>query len=78
MDFRVAADGTTSGGADGCMDFNDADNAGLADCLENSGIADVYAPFCERVSFADFLVIAGEALAVRTSMAWPPGVNKWA
>jgi hypothetical protein len=70
MDFRIAVDGTTSGGADGCIDFADADNTGLADCLEASGIADVYQNHCTTVSLADFIVIAGEAVAARTSGAW--------
>ena len=42
MDFRIAADGTTSGGSDGCINFADADNTGLADCLENSGLIGVF------------------------------------
>lgn len=42
MDYRVAADGSSTGGSDGCMYFADGDNTGLADCLEDSGLADVY------------------------------------
>jgi len=33
MDFRINADGTTSGGMDGCINFNDGDNAGLQSCI---------------------------------------------
>ena len=33
MDFRYNADGSTSGGSDGCINFNDPDNAGLRECL---------------------------------------------
>ena len=46
MDFRVDSDGVTSGGSDGCIDFADADNTGLADCLEATTLADVYANHC--------------------------------
>jgi hypothetical protein len=42
MDYRVAADGTKSGGADGCIIFADGDNTGLADCLEDSGLVSVF------------------------------------
>lgn len=78
MDYRIANDGTTSGGSDGCIDFDDDDNKGLADCLENSGLAAVYDQFCDTVSFADFLVIAGESVTVRTSAAWPTSGDRWA
>ena len=33
MDFRINQDNTTSGGMDGCINFNDGDNAGLRECL---------------------------------------------
>jgi hypothetical protein len=42
MDYRVAADGTESGGSDGCIIFADGDNTGLADCLEDSGLVSVF------------------------------------
>lgn len=77
MDFRVGSDGVTTGGSDGCIDFADADNTGLADCLESSTLADVYSNHCTTVSLADFLVIAGEAVMARTSFAWPQGDDKW-
>lgn len=39
MDFRVnEADGSSTGGADGCVNFADADNAGLAGCLTDSAV----------------------------------------
>jgi hypothetical protein len=41
MDFRVNS-GVSSGGADGCMAFSDADNTGLPTCLTNSGLADTF------------------------------------
>ena len=33
MDYRINQDGTSSGGMDGCINFNDGDNAGLLGCL---------------------------------------------
>jgi hypothetical protein len=42
MDFRINADNTTTGGMDGCINFNDGDNAGLQQCLQASGVAAVY------------------------------------
>jgi hypothetical protein len=38
MDYRLNADGTTSGGSDGCVNFNDADNAGLEACITATNI----------------------------------------
>ena len=42
MDYRIDADGSTSGGSDGCIDFADSDNTGLADCLEDSDLVSVF------------------------------------
>merc|ERR1719330_577362 len=72
MDF---ADGL--GGADGCVDFDDADNTGLADCLYagsefGTSIHDAYAQHCSDVSLADFLVISAEVLMEKLS---PDGVS---
>lgn len=67
MDFRTGSNGSTSGGSDGCINFADEDNTGLADCLANSGLPEVYANYCTTVSLADFLVIAGEAVMGRTA-----------
>lgn len=78
MDFRIGEDGTTSGGSDGCIDFGHSDNNGLADCLERSGIQNIYQDFCDTVSLADFLVIAGESATVRASDAWPSDGDIWA
>ena len=44
MDYRV---NTNRGGSDGCINFNDADNTGLAECLSNSGITNVYSLYCD-------------------------------
>jgi len=59
------------GGADACLDMNDADNAGLAACLHTSNehgvsLAPAYHQHCSDVSLADFLVIAGEAVMTLT------------
>jgi len=63
-DFMDYKDGV--GGADGCVDMTDADNAGLAQCLYQGefgvSIADAYADFCTSISLADFLVVAAEAV----------------
>ena len=67
MDFRTGSGSSTSGGSDGCINFADEDNTGLADCLENSGLPEIFADYCDSVSLADFLVIAGEAVMGRTA-----------
>jgi hypothetical protein len=64
MDFRT---GAGRGGSDGCIDFSEADNAGLEHCLEEFKIADVFAKHCGTISLADFIVVAGEAVMARTS-----------
>lgn len=66
MDFRDN-NGVLSGGADGCVNFNDADNMGLEACLVASNIQSVYETFCYEVSLADFVVISAEALMTRTA-----------
>lgn len=61
MDFR---DG--EGGSDGCVDLQDEDNNGLAQCLYEGefgiSVADAFAPWCTQISLADFLVIAAESV----------------
>ena len=66
MDYREVS-GVASGGSDGCINFADGDNTGLADCLESSGLPAVFEDYCTSVSLADFLVIAGEAVMGRTA-----------
>lgn len=60
MDFK----GDT-GGSDGCLDLQDPDNAGLAECLYEGefgvSILQAYQEHCTKVSLADFIVIAGES-----------------
>lgn len=50
------------GGSDGCVNFEDEDNKGLPTCLMKSGIDNVFAEHCDKVSMADFMVIAAEAI----------------
>ncbi len=80
MDFRVddwaayaSTGGGTLGGVDACLAFDDADNRGLSSCLASGGtsLAQAYAQVCDRVSLADFAVIAAEGLmaAVATNPA---------
>jgi len=63
-DFMDYKDG--EGGADGCLDFHDADNAGLAECIYTGehgvSLADSYKDFCTEISLADFFVISAEAV----------------
>jgi len=63
----------STGGSDGCVDFDDEDNAGLKPSLCGAGefwkgatLNEVYKEFCGTVSYADFLVIASEAVMIRT------------
>lgn len=65
MDFRRNGNQFT-GGADGCVNFKDKDNAGLEECLRSSNLNQVYGLFCNKVSFADFVVLAAEALMIKT------------
>lgn len=67
MDFRMNADNTTSGGSDGCVLFDDPDNAGLKECIAATNVASVYDNHCDAVSLADFIVIASEAVISRTA-----------
>ena len=65
MDYN----GDDFGGSDGCVDFEDPDNKGLKPCLvEGEGgvhLNDVFKKYHKEVSFADFLVIAAEAVMTR-------------
>jgi len=61
------------GGSDGCLDLNDGDNRGLC-CMQKLSTAyndaNIFnnAKVCERVSLADFIVIAGEAVMEKTKV----------
>merc|ERR1719409_2383713 len=81
MDFRYIfeknKDGTDSrkvinktGGSDGCINFNDKDNKGLVQCIQQTGITKAYDEHCDVVSLADFIVIAAEATMARTSKSF--------
>lgn len=72
MDFRRATTkgGDSSGGSDGCVNFLDPDNAGLGPCLKKSGIQTVYGKHCGKVSLADFIVIAAEAVVARMATGY--------
>jgi len=70
MDFRYGADGKMTGGSDGCINFNDPDNAGLPNCIREFDVATAYESVCDRVSLADFVVIAGEAVMARTATSY--------
>ena len=67
MDFRIHPDGSTTGGSDACLNFDDPDNKGLVECLTQFELPSAYKPVCNRVSLADFIVIAGEAVMGRTA-----------
>lgn len=54
-------------GSDGCLDFQNPINVGLADCIRSTGIVAVYETRCDEVSLADFIVIAAEAMMYRLS-----------
>jgi len=63
-DFMDFADGR--GGSDGCLDMQDKHNGGLHACLFEGefgmSINTAYQQFCTRISLADFMVLAGEAV----------------
>ena len=70
MDFRrdknkkggFIVDGPGTGGSDGCVNFLDADNTGLEGCLRWTGIESIYSEWCDKISLADFMVLAAEAV----------------
>lgn len=51
-----------SGGSDGCVNFEDGDNAGLASCLAWTGLNKIYENWCDKLSLADFMVLSAEAV----------------
>lgn len=58
------------GGSDGCVNFDDPDNAGLARCIITTKIEQAYQQHCDVVSLADFIVIAAEAVMGRTATGY--------
>jgi len=55
MDYRFGT--TNTGGSDGCLNFNDADNKGLPECLTSNNAAVQYSNHCTTISLADYVVI---------------------
>jgi len=66
MDYRDVG-GVMSGGSDGCVNLYDDDNKGLDTCLDDTDIQAVYDDYCDKVSLADFIVIAAESVTARTA-----------
>ena len=64
MDYRTD---TGLGGSDGCINFNDEDNHGIVSCVQKFGLVEAYETYCDQVSLADWMVIAGEAVMGRTA-----------
>ena len=70
MDFRrekwpngkTVKNGSGTGGSDGCVNFLDSDNTGLESCLRWTGIESIYSEWCDKISLADFMVLAAEAV----------------
>jgi len=52
------------GGSDACLDLKEPDNNGLARCVVNGdfgvSVYDMYKEFCDKISLADFIVMAAE------------------
>jgi len=71
-DFMDFAGGV--GGADACTNMQEADNAGLKQCLSEGefgfSLKDLYSGFCHKVSLADFLVVSAEAVMAITRERW--------
>ena len=76
MDFRKHASGQWTGGSDGCINFNDGDNKGLKSCIVAIGIKDVYEKICDKISLADFMVVAAEAVMSRAAKKYD-AANPW-
>ena len=60
----------STGGSDGCINFEDDDNKGLKTCLIKSNIPRIYHEVCDKMSLADFLVVSAEAMMARTGKAF--------
>jgi len=58
------------GGADGCMDMKEDSNKGLNPCLIKGefgvSVYSLYKQFCDKISLADFIVMAAEGAMVFT------------
>jgi len=72
MDYVPTAASGQTGGSDGCVDFNDGDNAGLSACLAyGTNLGAIYSKYCMSLSLADFIVIAAEAVMIVRSQCSP-------
>lgn len=60
------------GGSDGCVNFEDGDNAGLPTCLAQTGINSIYEQWCHKISLADFMVLAAEAVVGSIAADYDP------
>ena len=67
MDYRIATDGTMTGGSDGCINLAEADNTGLPSCIAEYGVVEEYAKHSSYLSLADFFVIIAEAATSRAA-----------
>ena len=67
MDFRQQADGTTTGGADGCMNFDERPHFGIPECVQATNVQQTYDKYCDVVSLADFIVIITEAAQAKAA-----------
>lgn len=67
MDYRLGPNGESdsTGGADGCVNFMDPDNKGLAQCIHHSNLQTIYEKWCDRISLADFIVVSAEIVIAR-------------
>ena len=80
MDFRrkrkkngkIPNFGAGTGGSDGCVNFEDPDNAGLPGCLAWTNIATIYEEWCDKISLADFMVLAAEATVGSIAVDYDP------
>ena len=61
MDFRPDESSWKVGGSDGCLNFNDPDNKGLPSCIIQFKLNDVLDKHKDKISVADFIVLAAEA-----------------
>ena len=72
MDYTPSAAAGQTGGADGCVDFEDSDNNGLESCMAYGvNLGAVYSNYCLSVSLADFIVVAAEAVMIVRSQCNP-------
>lgn len=80
MDYRkeknkkgqVMKDAPGTGGSDGCVNFNEAQNAVLPSCLAWTDIQQVYEKWCDKISLADFMVLASEAVIGSMAVGYDP------